>query len=105
MTYCGQTAGWIKMPLGMQANLSPGDAVTSGRNSPLKTAQPQPPVFGSCLLWANGWMDKDATWYRLDLGPGYVVLDGVPAPHESGTAAPLFSANVYCGHSYHLSYC
>jgi len=25
--YCGQTAGWIKMPLGTEVNLGPGDAV------------------------------------------------------------------------------
>jgi len=23
--YCGQTAGWIKMPLGMEVNLGPSD--------------------------------------------------------------------------------
>jgi len=21
------------------------------------------PIFGPCLLWPNGWMDQDATWY------------------------------------------
>jgi len=25
---------------------------------------------------------------EVDLGPGHIVLDGVPAPHERGTAAP-----------------
>ena len=25
--YCGQTAGWIKMPLGTKVGLSPGDCV------------------------------------------------------------------------------
>jgi len=25
--YCGQTAGWIKMPLGAGVNLGPGDVV------------------------------------------------------------------------------
>jgi len=25
--YCGQTAGWIKMPLGTEVNLGPGDIV------------------------------------------------------------------------------
>jgi len=25
--HCGQTAGWIKMPLGMEEGLSPGDFV------------------------------------------------------------------------------
>ena len=28
--YCGQTAGWIKMPLGMEANLGPGTVVLDG---------------------------------------------------------------------------
>jgi len=23
----------------------------------------QPPIFGLCLLWSNGSMDQDATWY------------------------------------------
>jgi len=27
---CGQTAGWIKMPLGMQVRLGPGDCVLDG---------------------------------------------------------------------------
>jgi len=22
------------------------------------------PIFGPCLLWPNGWMHQDATWYR-----------------------------------------
>ena len=28
---------------------------------PLKGVQP--PFYGLCLLWPNGWMDQDATWY------------------------------------------
>ena len=46
----------------------------------------------------DGWMDEDTTWYEVDLGPGHVVLDGVPALRKKGTAPSLFSANVYCGH-------
>ena len=23
-----------------------------------------PTIFGPCLLWPNGWMDQDATWYE-----------------------------------------
>jgi len=26
-------------------------------------AHPPHPIFGPCLLWPNGWMDEDATWY------------------------------------------
>jgi len=51
------------MPLGMEVGLSPGDFVFDGDPAPEKKAQPQP-IFGSCLLWPNGWMDQDATWYE-----------------------------------------
>ena len=32
--YCDQTAGWIKMALGMEVNLSPGDFVLDGELGP-----------------------------------------------------------------------
>ena len=35
---------------------------------------------------------------QVDLGPGHIVLDGVPAPRERGTAAPIFSAHICCSH-------
>ena len=34
------------------------------------------------VLWPNGWMDQDATWYEGSLGPGGIVLDGHPAPRR-----------------------
>jgi len=71
------------------------------------------PIFGPCLLWPNGWMDQDATWYggkprprrrcsvhvycgqmagwmktplgtEVNLVPGHIVLDGDPAPPQKG---------------------
>jgi len=33
---------------------------------------------------------------EVNLGPGYVVLDGVAAPPKRGTG-PHFSVHVYCG--------
>jgi len=61
--------------------------VRRSRSCPIKGAQPL--VFGSCILWPNGWIDEDTTWYRIiDLSPGHIVLDGVPALRESCTAAP-----------------
>jgi len=103
----------------------------------------QPPSLSPCLLWPNGWMNQDATWYRVSwrcrcdimlmgtqlppwkgakmlphfsvhvwygqkagwimiplgtevgLSPGYIVLDGVPAPlMERGIAAPTFWMSV-----------
>jgi len=34
--YCGQTAGWIKMPFGTQVNLRAGDVVLDGVATPPK---------------------------------------------------------------------
>ena len=42
--YCGQTAGWIKMPLGTEVGLGPGDIVLDGDPAPPNGAQP--PIFG-----------------------------------------------------------
>jgi len=57
--YCGQTAGWVKTPLGTE----------------------------------------------VDLGPGHIVLDGVPALRETGTAAPILSAQSIVATVADLSYC
>jgi len=38
---CGQTAGWIKMPLGMEVVLGPGHIVLDGDPAPTKGAHPQ----------------------------------------------------------------
>jgi len=38
---CGQTAGWIKMPLGMEVDLGPGDIVLGGDPVPPKGHSPQ----------------------------------------------------------------
>jgi len=32
-----------------------------GTQLPQRGTTPQ--IFGPCLLWPNGWMDQDATWY------------------------------------------
>ena len=58
---CGQTAGCIKMPLDREVDVGPGDIVLHGDPAPPKGAQP--PIFGPCLLWPNGWMDEDTIWY------------------------------------------
>jgi len=50
------------MPLDMELDLGPGDIVLDGDPAPLKRGT-APPLFGPYLLWPNGWMDQDATWY------------------------------------------
>ena len=49
------------MPLGTEVNFSPGDVVLDGVAAPPTLKGAQPPVFGSCLSWPNGWMDEDST--------------------------------------------
>ena len=49
------------MPLDREADVGPGDIVLHGDPAPPKGAQP--PIFGPCLLWPNGWMDEDTIWY------------------------------------------
>ena len=52
--HCGQTAGWIKMPLGTEIGLSPGHIVLDGDPAPPRKGAQQPPLFAPCLLWPNG---------------------------------------------------
>ena len=54
-----------------------------------------PPLFGPCLLWPNGWMDQDTTWYEVDLGPSYIVFDGEPVPPPpKGSQEPTFLVTI-----------
>jgi len=50
-------AEWIKMSLGMELGLGPGDFVLDGDPAfaplPKKAAEP-PEIFGPCLLGPNG---------------------------------------------------
>jgi len=59
----------------------------------------QPPQFLSNVRCGQttGWM-KTPLGTEVDLGPGHIVLDGVPALHERGTAAPHLSAHACRGH-------
>jgi len=49
-------AAWIKMPLGMELGLGPGDFVLDGDLAPLpkKGAEAPSPIFGPFILWPNG---------------------------------------------------
>ena len=53
--YCGQTAGWIKMPLGVEVGLGSGHIVLDGDPALPPPKVHSPPIFGPCLLWPNGW--------------------------------------------------
>jgi len=52
---CGQTIGWIKMPLGTEVDLGPVHIVLDGDPaSPAQKGHSSPLLFSPCLLWPNG---------------------------------------------------
>jgi len=55
LLWCGQTAGWIKMALGLEVVLGPGHIVLDGDPAPPQTRGHSPPVFAPFLVWPNGW--------------------------------------------------
>jgi len=60
----GQTAICIRIPVGTEVGLSLGDIVLDGDPArPSLKGHTLHPIFGPCILWPNGWMDEDATWY------------------------------------------
>jgi len=91
--YCGQTAGWIRIPLGMEVGLGPGDIVLDRDPAAVAArkgaALVHSALFGSCLLWPKSWMDRDATWYggRPRTRP-HCVRWAPNSLTERGTAAP-----------------
>jgi len=91
--YCGQTAGYTKMPLGMELGLNPGDFVLDGdlAPSPKRGRSPLPPNFPAHVFFCG----KTAGWIKMALGmgvgfsPGDFVLDGDPAPSPKWGPSPV----------------
>jgi len=97
---CGQTAGCIKMALGMEVGLGPGHIVLDGK------AAPAPPPKKRCTVPCLLWMNQDATWYGDRPRPRrHCVRRRTQLPLKWGTV-PHFSAHVYCGQTVaHLNHC
>ena len=135
--YCGQTAGWMKLVLGIEVGLSAGDFVLDRDAAPYPKRGRAPPNFRPTSIVAKR-LYIDATWYggrarptrhcvrcgpsypqkkghtyptqflahvycgqmagwinmslgtEVDLGPGHIVLDGVPAPAKGAQQPPSF---------------
>jgi len=102
---CGQMAGWIKRPLGREVGLGPGNIVFDA--DPALSQGAEPPIFGPYLLWPNGWMDQDATWFEGRPRPRpYCVTRGCSLPHKEHSPSPIFRPMYHCGKTVpHLSYC
>jgi len=115
---CGQTVGFMTIPLRMEVGLGQGHIVLYGNPGP--PTKRHTSILGPFLLWPNGWMDKDATWYKgrfrprphcvrweasspkkghsspphfwpmsiVGLGSGDIVLDGNRTPYGKGHSSP-----------------
>jgi len=95
--YCGQTAAWIKMPLGMEVRLGPGHIVLDKHPvpPPQKGGTPQFSADVCCGQTAR-WIKMPLTWYDGRPRPGNIVLDADPTPPPWGTALKI-SAHLCCG--------
>ena len=97
---CGQLAAGIKMPLGMDVVLGPGHFVLDGDPAPPpKGVRTPKEIYGPRLLWPNGWMDQDRSWYRGRPQPRrlYVRWGPSPSPTRGQSPLPQFLAYFYCG--------
>ena len=59
------------MRLDTEVNIGAGDVVLDGVAASQRGAHP--PVFGSCLLWPNGWMVEDTTGYCQSTATSEIV--------------------------------
>jgi len=84
------------MALGTELGLGPGHIVLDGDPAPFPQKWGRAPIFGPFLLWPNGCMYQDTTWYGGGFSLGDIVLDGDPAPPPLKGHSPQFSANVRC---------
>jgi len=98
--YCGQTAGWIKMPLGMDVGLSPGDFVLDGDSapSPKRGRSPLPNFRQISTVPKRLDASRCHLVWREASAQGTVFRWGFSSPPpKGGGAPPHFSAHVYCG--------
>jgi len=83
---CGQTSRCIRMPLGMEVGLCVRRGPAPPQNGGGATQ-----IFGSCLLWPNGWMDQDGTWHGNRPKRRRLYVRWRPSSfHKKGVELPIF---------------
>ena len=75
----------IKMSLGMELGLGPGDFLLDGAPAPLPKMGAEPPQFSARVYRGQtaGWI-KMVLGMEVGLSPVDIVLDGDPAPYIFG---------------------
>ena len=87
--HCGQTAGRIKMKLGMQVGLSPGHIVLDGDPAPLPQSGTAPQFSVHICCGQMAALIKMPLGMEVGLVPGDFVLDGDPnLPSPKGCVNP-----------------
>jgi len=88
-------AGWIKMPLGMEVGLGPGDFALDGDPAPPLQKGDGAPNFRPMSIVAK--LLDGSRWHvarrcKGGLFPGYIVLDGdlAPLPQKGAEPSPNF---------------
>jgi len=98
MVYCGQTVGWIKMPLGTEVGLGQRDIVLDGDPAPpTERGIAALPLFSPCLLWPNGRPSQQLLHellyfciYHCDPDKHRIVLNSnVDSTHSTGDIVTL----------------
>jgi len=78
--YCGQTAGWIKMPLAMAAiGLGPGHIVLDGDPAPIPKRGHSPQFSAHFYCGQTAGCIKIPLGMEVSLSPGHIVPDADPA--------------------------
>ena len=76
------------MALGMEISVGPGHIVLDGDPVSLRKKGAEPPIFGPSLLWPNGWMHQDATWYGGRPQTRRLCVRWGPSPYPKRSGAP-----------------
>ena len=64
LVYCGQTVGWITIPLGTELGLSPGDIVLDGDPVPPWKGAQQRPHFSPHVILAHVYCGQTVAHFR-----------------------------------------
>jgi len=90
LVYCGQTVGWIKMPLGMEVGFGRGHTVFDG--------DPALTILAYICCGQTAVSIKMPLGTKVGLSSGDIVFDGDQSPPKKGhSIPPHFLAHVYCG--------
>jgi len=70
--------------------LVPGHTVLDGSQLPYPKKGAEPPNFPPILLWPNGWMHQDGTWYAGRPQPKQIWVRWGPRPLLKRGGDPIF---------------